>query len=410
MLAEWVEDHFKDLSVYRFGGQTLLDGLPLYEGADPATVLPFTYPPFAALLFVPLTVLPWPVLVAVWSVASFAALVLVCRLYGVRGRWLPVGAAAASLALEPVWSTFALGQVNLFLLLLVSADLLRGVDRRWGGVLIGIAAGIKLTPLIFIVFLVLIGRRDVALRALAAGAVTVAVGFVAVPKDAVEFWTHAVLDPGRVGGVPFARNQSVLALLTRLFGEEPSNLVWLLVAGPLALGVLLLARSAWLRDDRPLAVVLVGLAMLLASPISWSHHWVWVVPTLIVLVRSAMRWRWALAGAVAAVFASCCILWPPSKDDRELSWTPLEQVAGNAYLWVALAGLLVLTASRRKRACVRRRVGVNVRGHGAESAQTCADSDRPVARLRRLSELWVRVCADSRALGRTFTPTRRSCR
>lgn len=348
MLEEWVEDHFKDLSVYRFGGQTLLDGLPLYQGADPATVLPFTYPPFAALLFAPLTVLPWPVLVAVWSAASFAALVLVCRVYGVRGRWLPVGVATASLALEPVWSTFTLGQVNIFLLLLVSADLLRGVDRRWGGVLIGIAAGIKLTPLIFIVFLVLIGRRDVALRALAACAATVAVGFVVVPKDAVEFWTHAVMDPGRVGGVPFARNQSVLALLTRLFGEEPSKLVWLLVAGPLALGVLLLARRAWLRDDRPLAAVLVGLAMLLASPISWSHHWVWVVPGLVMLVRGLDRLdrprvRWAVAGGVAAVFASCCILWPPSKDDRELSWSPLEQVLGNAYLWltlIALAGIV----------------------------------------------------------------------
>ncbi|WP_109510212.1 glycosyltransferase 87 family protein [Nocardioides speluncae] len=363
MLEKWVEEHFKDLSVYRFGGQTLLNGLPLYEGADPATVLPFTYPPFAALLFVPLTVLPWPVLVAVWSAASFAALVLVCRLYGVPGRWLPVGVAVAALALEPVWSTLTLGQVNLFLLLLVSADLLRGADRRWGGVLIGVAAGIKLTPLIFIFFLLLVGRRDMAGRAVGALAGTVAVGFVVLPRDAVEFWTHAVLDPGRVGGVPFARNQSVLALLTRLLGEEPSKPVWLLVAGPLALGVLLLARRAWLRDDRPLAVVLVGLAMLLASPISWSHHWVWVVPALVVLARSGWSRRWVAGGLVAAVFASCCILWPPSKDDRELAWNPLEQLAGNAYLWVALAALLLL--ARHRAAVGTASPGLSHSGHPA---------------------------------------------
>src|SRR4051794_16782120 len=163
----------------------VLDGSALYAARDPATHLRFTYPPFAAVAMTPLGPLPAWVAVTVWTAASMAALagviLLVARAVGRpavgwRLAWLTVGA----LALEPVWQNLTFGQINLLLMLAVLVDLVHP-DRRWSGVLVGIAAGIKLTPLVFVVLLVLVGRRMAAGRALLAFAGTIAVGFVFAP-------------------------------------------------------------------------------------------------------------------------------------------------------------------------------------------------------------------------------------
>ena len=45
---------FTDLHVYRYAGQAVLDGTQVYDADDPVTGLPFTYPPFAAIVMVPL--------------------------------------------------------------------------------------------------------------------------------------------------------------------------------------------------------------------------------------------------------------------------------------------------------------------------------------------------------------------
>ena len=158
-----------DLSVYRYGGRAVLDGLPLYETDDPVTGYPFTYPPFAAVTMVPLALLPAWLAAALWtgaSVGALAAVVVVVR--RALGRpapgWLVALLTAAAVALEPVWQNLAFGQVNVLLMLAVLVDLL-GPERRWSGVLVGIAAGVKLTPLLFVVLLVLVGRRTAAGRA-----------------------------------------------------------------------------------------------------------------------------------------------------------------------------------------------------------------------------------------------------
>ena len=206
------------------------------------TGLPFTYPPFAAVVMAPLALLPAWLAAALWtgaSVGALAAAVVVVRraLDRPAPGWLVALVTGGALALEPVWQNLTFGQVNLFLMLAVLVDLVRP-SRRWSGVLVGIAAGVKLTPLIFVVLLVLVGRRTAAGRAALTFAGTVAVGFVAMPGPAATYWTARLVDAGRVGPPALAHNQSVYGALTRLLDGPPPTLLWLAVAGPLSLAVL----------------------------------------------------------------------------------------------------------------------------------------------------------------------------
>ena len=171
----------------------------------------------------------------------------------------------------------------------------------------------KLTPLVFVVLLVLVGRRAAAGRAALVFAGTVAVGFVVTPGSSATYWTDGLVDAGRVGPPALAHNQSVYGALTRLLDGPPPTLLWLAVAGPLALAVLVVGAGWWRRGDRVLGTCLGAMAMLLASPISWSHHWVWAVPVALVLWE---RSRWA-AAAWTAVFVARPIVWPPYGRGRE---------------------------------------------------------------------------------------------
>jgi alpha-1,2-mannosyltransferase len=338
-----------DLGVYRFGGRSVLDGTALYAGTDPATGYPFTYPPMAALLFVPLALLPGGLATAVWVGAGVVALAVVLMVF-LRER--AVSASPAQLgglvllasALDPVRETYAFGQVNLLLMCAVCCDLLvlRG---RWTGLLIGLAAGIKLTPLVFVVLLVLVGRPAAAARAVAVFSSTVVVGFLLVPASAADYWTHTVWNAGRVGGVEYVRNQSVNGVLTRLLGGEPSTAVWLALAGVLAGAVLLLAAAVWRRGDRDVAVLLAAGSMLLASPISWDHHWVWAAPALLVLVPRAHP---LLTGLWTLLLLLGCRFLAPAGEGRELTWTWWQHLLGNGYVWALLVTAAAVTVQPRR--------------------------------------------------------------
>lgn len=327
---------FVDLAVYVFGGGAVLDDGRLYAEGTPGSGLPFTYPPFAALLMAPLAAVPFPLAVALWSAASVLALgwvvarFLAETAYGAR-PWLVAALTAVALGLEPVWANLAFGQINLFLMALLVADLM-APDRRRAGVLVGITAGLKLTPLLFVFFLLLVRRPRAASNAGLAFLGTIALGFALAPEASGAYWGGLLWDAGRVGGVPYAGNQSMLATLFRVLGREPSTLLWFLVAGAVSLVVLLVAARVWSRGRRDAAICLAALAMLVASPISWSHHWVWAAPLGLVIVgRSrvvALLW--------VGLFASCLIWWPPHRDDTELAWTTTQHLVGNAYLLAAL--------------------------------------------------------------------------
>ena len=326
-----------DLFVYRYAGDAVLHGRPVYESDDAVTGLPFTYPPFAAVLMAPLAPLPSWVAAALLTGASTGALALVI-VVARRALGRPTSATlvvlltAGSFALEPVWQNAVFGQINALLMLAVLADLHRPETRR-SGILVGVAAGVKLTPLVFVVLLVLVRRRTAAVRAVLVFVGTVLVGFVVMPGSAATYWTDDLLDPRRVGPSSLAHNQSIHGVLTRLGDAPPATALWLAVAGPIALAAVVVGAGCWRAGDTLLGTGVAALGMLLASPISWSHHWVWAVPIALALWQ---RSRWA-ALAWAAVFVTRPILWPPWGEHREYGWNAFDQVVGNGYVLAALA-------------------------------------------------------------------------
>ncbi len=340
--------HLTDLAPYRYGGRAVLEGLPLYDAHDPVSGLPFTYPPFGAVVMVPLALMPVHLAAAVLTSASTAALAAVVVIsLSVRRRrlaaWSVPVLVIGALALEPVWQNLRFGQINVLLMLAVLVDLTRP-GRKYSGVLIGVAAGIKLTPLVFVVLLVLVGRRSAAARAVMAFGVTVALGFAVMPGQAPTYWSDRLLDGSRVGPPALAHNQSVYGALTRLLDGPPPTYLWLALAAPIAAAVLAVATAWWRRGDPMLAAGLGAVAMLLASPVSWSHHWVWCVPIALGVARQSR----VAALAWTAVFVARPILWPPWGEGRETHWNALDHLVGNAYLLSALA-LAVWAAVRLAR-------------------------------------------------------------
>lgn len=325
-----------DLSVYRAGSQRLLDGASVY--AQPYGDLPFTYPPFAALVMVPLAVLPAQLAELALPLLSALALVVVWHRCGLATRWLLL-VAPASAVLEPVWMTQHFGQVNLLLLALVLADLV-GPTSRWRGVLTGIAAGIKLTPLVFLGYLVVTRQWRAAGVMTASFGATVLLPVVLVPGDGVRFWTSVLPDAGRIGAPWYSANQSLMGVLARV-GSDASWVrpAWFVSSVLVVVLALVLARGLFLRGDLLGAVATTGLASLLASPVSWSHHWVWCIPLGVVLLRRAGPPAAVLWGALFLVSPH---LWVPRGDDVELAWT-WAHLPGDAYVWGALAWLAVVS-------------------------------------------------------------------
>jgi alpha-1,2-mannosyltransferase len=344
-----------DLSVYRAGGRAVLDGRDLYTMREARTGLPFTYPPFAALSFVPLAAIGVGLGQLVFSLVSLAALVRVAWLVSrsALGRGVvPVSAFATAACLvalglrfEPVSATLSFGQINLALLWLIVEDLLGALPPRLRGVLVGVAAGLKLTPALFGVYLLVVGRRRDAARTFAGFAGTVALGFAFLPSASWQYWTGLAYDAKRVGGVAYAGNQSINAALIRLSSIEGARPAWLLSATVVVV-VSLLAARALSRTGRELfAVSLVGVASLLASPVAWNHHWVWALLVVAALLGELVRTDGSRRSTVCmlvlviAVFTSRVIWHVPARNNTEYGWHGWQLVAGNAYV---LCGLVVV--------------------------------------------------------------------
>jgi alpha-1,2-mannosyltransferase len=260
----------------------------------------FTYTPFAALVFAggsffPLVTLRW-----LMTISSLVAIPLTAWLtLGAMGRRgagrLAAAAAVSALALwiQPVVKALFLGQIEPLLMLLVVWDLTRSDSRRWKGIGIGIAAGIKLVPLLFIPYLLLAGKVKQAAMATGAFVATVVVGFISLPGPSASYWlTGYFVRPGRTGSVHSLVNQSLLGTLARLYGTvAPAQPVWLPIA--LAVSAVGIVAGAMLaRTGRPVhGWTLVGVTSVLVSPISWDHHWVWIVPVLALMAGLAFTAR-----------------------------------------------------------------------------------------------------------------------
>lgn len=354
-----------DLKVYVEGAEHLTDGT-LYLFTSAPFDLPFTYPPFSAVLFTPFAWMPWVLARVIWQVASLAALAgmihLTLVLLGRAGRRAaaPLAGArqvvvlgtAACLWIEPVRTTFNYGQINLFLavLLLWGAVSARG----WiAGGTVGVAAGIKLVPAITGLYYLVQRRWNAVAAAVVAFGITVGIGALIVPTETREFFTRYMLDPARTGPIWSAINQSMRGALARFTHDDPVAAWVVACVLVLVLGVActLVALRAADRTGAFLAVQLIGL---LVSPISWSHHWVWVVPILLwcLFGRYAGRGEVRVLAVlwVAATF-SYLVSILIGAGDQEVAARPLWQsVLGVAYPLLGIATLVViLTANRASR-------------------------------------------------------------
>jgi alpha-1,2-mannosyltransferase len=391
-----------DLRVYRDGGLILRHisppydpslASPLYGWVMPHYQLQFTYTPWAAVLFVILSMVPWSLLLKLAVAADFIAILstawFTVGALGYRQRQLRAGltlfGSAGVLWLEPVFRTLFLGQVELVLMAIIVWDLCGPANRRWTGVATGLVAGIKLVPLIFVPYLLLARKFRQAAMTCVGFAFSVAVAFVVAPSDSVTYWLHGEFWQASRAGFPgTAANQSLNGLLIRLSGSMHSGeLLWVVLAIPV--GIAGVAAAAYLdRGGHQVAgLLMAALTGLLVSPISWDHHWVWLVPGLIAAVHYGVRASrtigraWACSAGVlilAAVFwtwpgalwrkpmgpgrFTFGLLYMPSGTSeaqfvkygdqpwfREYHWSHLQFLLGDAYVLAGLGLFALLLAA-----------------------------------------------------------------
>ncbi|WP_254876865.1 glycosyltransferase 87 family protein [Verrucosispora sp. NA02020] len=297
-----------DLAVYRAGAVAAAGGDGalydvIHRGTD-GIDLGFTYPPFAALLLQPLAYLDAATGIGLWTLATVAAVAAVVRVT-LRAAGADTGpgpvllGTVAVLPVFPVAGHLQVGQVGLFLALLVLLDLTGDPDRRWRGLGVGVAAGIKLTPLLFVVYLLCLRRWRAAGVALAAFAATVGLGLAWRPADSVRFWGGGLFDTARVTGDPrTVLNQSLHGALARIGDTADVRAVWLPLAALTAVAGLVVVVRCVRAGHELLGVLAAATTGLLVSPISWHHHWIWCVPALVLLAVRGRRNRYAVAVAV----------------------------------------------------------------------------------------------------------------
>ncbi len=357
-------DGYIDLQVYRNGARVWLDDGDLY-GPMPEVFgigLPFTYPPLAALFFAPLALMPLglaEIVVLATSVLSLGITLwlVLSRIRRELDRMTVLAAVIAAVAVagffEPVRQTYSFGQINLVLMAAVALDCLVRKPFWPRGMLIGIAVSVKLIPAGYLLYFLL--RKDwKAAGTLIASAIgAVGLGFLVFPSDSMEYWFHTLADTGRIGPPYYAGNQSLKGLAFRLgVSDSLATVIWISLS-LVAIGLAALWMRRLIEAGASVAALMVNAAaILLVSPVSWSHHWVWVAPALLVTADAIARGRRnpLLIGAVTAMTVMFLIgpHWLlPHEADRELDWSWWQQMLGSGYVITTFAVFVVAVLTYR---------------------------------------------------------------
>lgn len=341
-----------DSGVYRAGALALLHGEPLYGNLrflpDTSPGLPFTYPPVAGLLFLPLAALPPQLVWGVFAVLTVLGLVLVTRssVTVAMPCWAVPALGLGVFALEPVWRGLGLGQINVALMALVVLDVLVLPRSRCRGVLVGLAAAVKLTPLIFVLHLLVTGRRADAARALGTFLGLNALCLLMLPGDTLVFWRTQLLGGNNATGASYGRNESLNGMIQRFLPHSGLAFPLALLAGLVCVAVALpITRTLYLRGEKLGALVVTAFCGLLVSPVSWTHHWVWLAPLAGLLVSRAIhdpKPATILPILALAAFGTGASTVPPAGGNAEQHWNILQQLLGNAYVLGTLAVFAVL--------------------------------------------------------------------
>lgn len=340
-----------DISVYIGAINFLKSGGALYdyplEGG-----YGFTYPPFAAIVLRPLTWLDPRTTGLTWMTLCIGVAALVVVLVVMTRTWptrtvdrMVVGLVAigAFLGSVQVQSDLVTGQVNLVLALLVVLDVGRFVPNRFRGVLVGIAAAIKLTPLVIWGWFLLTRQWRALATSVGAFAACTLLAFALLPSASRHFWTSAIFDTGRVGDVELRFNASVMGTLARA-GLDGSlrSVLWLVIGGVIVLAASWNAERARRVGDHVAAAILLGCAAVVATPIAWPHHQIWLPLAGIVL---ALREAWVprVAGLVIVAFAYLHVPLTRWWDANGLGWF-FNNVDFAMFVGVCVLGLAVRPA------------------------------------------------------------------
>lgn len=318
----------------------------VYDWLRPGTPYGFTYPPFAGLVMMPMAYLPFPVVLVIATIATVLTTALLTWWFAgplIRRRgwttWFAYAIAVClALCFEPVRETLTFGQVNTLLLTLVAGDVLFGVarGRRWAGIGIGLATAIKLTPGVFIVYLLVTRRWRAA--GVAIGTATAATLFAAAvaTDQSREFWTSALWDTNRVGVLSYVSNQSIRGMLARLPIDAVASNVWVVLV-LIAVGFWTFrVRRAAARGDDFGGFALTGILGCLISPVTWVHHCVWLLPAIVRCVDVGLSRpdrRQLLLGGGAYLLMTSRLVWVWEHRPRP----PLELLGANLYVWLSVA-------------------------------------------------------------------------
>jgi alpha-1,2-mannosyltransferase len=348
-----------DLAVYRTGGLSVLQGQPIYTIlTQPPQLLPFTYPPVAALFAVPLALMPWSAAQLVWVPFIYGPLAVVIwfafgpllRRAAETGRMRAVVFAAIFAAcayLFPLRDEMRFGQVDMVLLAMSVADC-AAVAPRWPrGALVGLATAIKLVPGVFIVYLWLSGRRRAAVTAAAAALAWTVGAWLVLPHDSVTYWTSVIFQSGRLGSNSGTSNQSLRGMLLREFlpGQAPGA-VWAAVALAVAVAGLAVARRLARQSREMEGIAVTALLGVLLSPVSWIHHFLVVVVVIGAIGADGRSPRRVAIAAVTAVFFALTIpWWGQSLLARDVP-ALVARITQDAFGIAALALLVILARLR----------------------------------------------------------------
>ncbi len=308
-----------DLDVYRSAGQAVLRNSPVYGFmTQPPQLLPFTYPPFAVVLAVPLALLSWTAAQWAWVALIFVAITITVRyafapLLGRFGTWAPLLAGvlvAVCTYPMPLQDQIRFGQVDILLVAMCVADCAQARTRWPRGLLVGLATAVKLVPGVFIIYFLVTGRRKEAMTATLAATVATTATFVVLPWDSADYWFRALFDSDRLGSNTSTTNQSIRGMLLRLYlPDSVTSLLWLACAAVVAYLGFRAARRASLEGRETTGIAITGLIAVLVSPVAWIHHLAWLVVVLGAFVADGRDRRRLAFAAVVWLFYVLHIPW-----------------------------------------------------------------------------------------------------
>ena len=314
-----------DLSVYYHAVRAMLDGQNIMEFTSPGWNLYFIYPPVAAILMLPMAIGPYWLWQLLWIGLLIAAQNTVLARCGLPRGWvLALVSIAIVIGMEPIRTTVGYGQINSLLMALVIIDLLPSrPDRKRiipQGILIGLAAAVKLTPALFVLMLLILGKKRPAITAMITFAVLTAIGTIAQFPATIDYLSNLAGGDTKTSGPVYVGNQSMLGVVLRLFGSGPTNtVIGLVISMLIAVLAAIVGAYWWKKGARVFAIGLVGVGTGLASPLSWTHHFVWILPL-----------------GIAAMYQFARRPWPvePDEHGRLPRWMIIA--VGGLVLWISL--------------------------------------------------------------------------